>query len=409
MKKVLIWDYFPQKNIGGPAGYLYNVHKYLEEHPTSQITFLTDIVKKNKPNVEFQYQQINVRRRRIPFAQIFYQLEKAFEYCLKPFLTIPDEMPRNIDVNQFDFVHIHQVDQVSQFTKLYPHYKGKLILTSHCPCPFTIERMDSAASKNSSLHKLFVRLNPILLLPESRAYDKADYIMFPCEGARESYEKNPKIKQTFVKNNHKFFYVPSAIMDYQIGSRRVQKLSKFGIPNDAFVITYFGRHIPIKGYDILKDVGIKLLEKFPNLYFLCGGDGPITPPTHPRWKELGYINNLDDLLTQSSLYVLPNRETYFDLITLQILRAGVPLVMSSTGGNKLFMELPSMEVNGLVFFDIANVENLEYIISKMINLKQTSIEEYKEMGESNRKLFEKYFMLDKYINNYISCINNLEI
>ncbi len=409
MKKVLIWDYFPQKNIGGPAGYLFNVHKYLEEHPNSQITFLTDIVKKDYPDVEFQYQQINVRKRRIPFAQIFFQLEKAYEYCIKPFLTIPEDMPRNVDVNQFDFIHIHQADQVSQFAKLYPNYKGKLILTSHCPCPFTIERKDSAASKGSNLYKLLTFFNSLLLYPESRAYDKVNYIMFPCKGARESYEKNPKIKRSFIRNSRKFFYVPSAIMDHQVGNRDIQKLSELGIPDDAFVITYFGRHIPIKGYDILKDVGIKLLEKFPNLYFVCAGEGSVTPPVHQRWKELGFINNVDDLLPQSSLYVLPNRETYFDLITLQILRAGVPLLMSTTGGNKLFLELPASEIKGLVFFDIANIDHLEHLIAKMINLKQTSLEKYQAMGKLNRELFEKYFTLDKYISNYIKCINNLDI
>ena len=43
MKKVLIWDSFPLKNIGGPFGYCYNLHEFLKEHPTDQITFLSDI------------------------------------------------------------------------------------------------------------------------------------------------------------------------------------------------------------------------------------------------------------------------------------------------------------------------------------------------------------------------------
>ena len=42
MKKVLIWDTFPLENIGGPMGYLYNLHEYLKEHPSAQITFLSN-------------------------------------------------------------------------------------------------------------------------------------------------------------------------------------------------------------------------------------------------------------------------------------------------------------------------------------------------------------------------------
>ena len=44
MKKVLIWDTFPLENIGGPMGYLYNLHEYLKEHPSAQITFLSDLM-----------------------------------------------------------------------------------------------------------------------------------------------------------------------------------------------------------------------------------------------------------------------------------------------------------------------------------------------------------------------------
>lgn len=44
MKKVLIWDDFPMSNIGGPMGYCYNIHEYLKDHPTKQITFFVRLV-----------------------------------------------------------------------------------------------------------------------------------------------------------------------------------------------------------------------------------------------------------------------------------------------------------------------------------------------------------------------------
>ena len=232
--------------------------------------------------------------------------------------------------------------------------------------------------------------------------------MFPCAGAREPYEKDVEMRKTFLKNDKKFFYVPTAIVDYQPDKRTAQKLSELGIPKDAFVITYFGRHNSIKGYDILKKVGMSLLDKIPNLYFLCAGNGPILPPQHPRWIELGFINNVDDLLPQGDLYLLPNRETYFDLITLQILRASVPVIVSETGGNNFFQELPSDETIGMSFFDIENESQLETQVLQYVKLKIENPNRYKEIRQSNRKLFENYFTIDKYIAKYTESINQLE-
>lgn len=48
--KVLIWDNFQLKNIGGPMGYCYNIHEFLKKHPNNQIAFLSDYFK-NKTQV----------------------------------------------------------------------------------------------------------------------------------------------------------------------------------------------------------------------------------------------------------------------------------------------------------------------------------------------------------------------
>ena len=243
---------------------------------------------------------------------------------------------------------------------------------------------------------------------ECDAYDKTDFVMFPCPGARDPYEKCATMREAFVRNNKKFFYVPSSIVDYHPNPIFQQKLSDFQIPNDAFVITYFGRHNQIKGYDILVKIGMQLLEKYPNLYFLCAGNGPIPPPQHTRWIELGFINNVDDLLPQSSLYILPNRETYFDLITLQILRAGVPIALSNTGGNTYFQELPKEETRGMILFEINEPDRLISIVEDMMNMKISSPKLFDELRQCNRRLYEKNFTLDKYTNNYLEVINKLQ-
>lgn len=421
MKKVLIWDTFSLANVGGPSGYLYNIHEYLIKHPTPQITFLSDLIK-DKGTIPMRMQEGPrgiqktflervkelMRKPHKIFRRIFKTYYRIYDTCFSEFHKVKGQVPEDIDINQFDYVHVHILTHAAQFRMLFPNYRGKLILTSHCPCPWSDEILTYVFDENTIHYKFYnFLLKPFLLRKESQVYKSVDYIMFPCREARECYEKAGKIKKTFAQSEDKFIYVPSAITDYKADIEHCQKLSEFKIPADAFVIAYFGRHIPIKGYDILCKLGKKILDKYPQAYFLCGGVGIIDTPKHPRWLELGFINNVDDLLPQVSLYILPNRETYFDLITLQILCAGVPLILSSTGGNKYFKRLPSNETNGMRFFDIEDEQTLELHVKDIINAKESCMERYKEMRDSNRRLFEKYFTIDKYVEMYLQTIEQL--
>lgn len=409
MKKVLIWDIFARLNIGGPLGYLYNIREYLLEHPTEQITFLTDLVLAKYGDAEWLHpSNPYAHKPKTFFGKIWRFFAEKYYICIKPYKSVEFNVPKDINVNNYDYVHIHQVTHFQQFQKLYPDYQGKVILTSHSPCPFSDELIERSIGRHLILRKLLMLIRPFLLRMECDAYDKTNYVMFPCAGAREPYEKHEKMRKTFMRNDKKFFYVASSIVDYHPNIKTQQKFSEFGIPSDAFVVTYFGRHTAIKGYDILTRVGLNLLNKHPNLYFLCAGNGSLQPPHHPRWIELGFISNVDDLLPQSDLYILPNRETYFDLITLQILRAGVPVVLSNTGGNKYFLELPRDETKGMQFFDIDDTDKMIAIVEDVMKMKVSHPEQYAEMRQCNRKLFENYFTLDKYINNYLEVINKLQ-
>ena len=412
MKKVLIWDLFPRLNIGGPLGYLYNVRQYLLEHPAEQITFFTDLVLEKQGEAEWlQPTSLFLGEPKTRLGQLWRRIAGIYYTSIMPFRGLEFQVPQDINIDEYDFVHIHQVTHFQQFKQIFPDYKGKVIITSHSPCPFSDELVERSVSEKAKLYKWYKRIKPsihrYLIRKECEAYDMTDLVMFPCAGAREPYEKNEAMRKAFARNNDKFFYVPTAIVDYQPDKKTAQKLSDFGIPDDAFVITYFGRHNTIKGYDILKKVGLSLLEKNPKLFILCAGNGSIEPPQHPRWIELGFINNVDDLLPQGDLYILPNRETYFDLITLQILRACVPVILSETGGNSYFKELPKSETRGMMLFDINDEQHLEAIVQQCIELKEKDPKKYQEMRVLNRQLFEKYFTLDKYISTYLENINTL--
>ena len=55
-----------------------------------------------------------------------------------------------------------------------------------------------------------------------------------------------------------------------------------------------------------------------------------------RWIEVGWTDEPHSLTNASDCLVVPNRQTYFDLVILEGLSLGIPIVTSMTGGNKYF-------------------------------------------------------------------------
>ena len=397
MKKVLIWDDFPLINNGGPSGYLYNIHEYIKQQPVEHITFLSDLLAQQRINIHIREEGDN----KIPIVgRVLVHFKLIFKYSWgifrnKTHIVLPLEI-----LNEYDYIHFHNNPHVSQFKARYPNYSGKLILTSHCPCTWTDEILPRLPKYMSIFRKQ-------IFCQECRNFRITDYIMFPCKEAREPYEKYNEIERIFTSKEMAFFYVTSSITDVKINKEIMQSYASIGIPADAFVITYFGRHNYIKGYDILKTVGEKLLDRYPNLYFLCAGRGEIQPLNHERWIELGFVNNTAELLEQSDLYILPNRETYFDLVLLEVFRSCTYVIISDTGGNRYFKQYLDEERIGISFFDIKNIDSLLEQVSRCIEAKASNLERYRMYGKANRKIFEDSFTIDRYVKNYVEAIDNL--
>lgn len=415
MKKILIWDTVVLKDSGGPSGYLFNIHEYLKKKPNDQIVFLSDLTRlqkekdqhhetKKKNILDFFCQLIPLSIKKT--APMLF-LKKTVDNILylhlflwKQFQINPINIPPFIELNDFDFIHIHLIPDLLRFKKNFPFYKGKTILTSHCPCSWTDETI--------SYEKPWMRFfRPILLHHEICAYKQADYIMFPCKEAREPYEKVSKIKKTFHSFESKFFYVPTGILDASLKKEESINFKKLGIGDSDFVIGFFGRHEAIKGYDILKNVAGKQLSKHRHLFFLCAGTGKIAPLNHAHWIELGFVNNIQSILPRCDLYILPNRDTFFDLITLELLRAGTIVILSDNGGNRYFKNLPTNETIGISFFSPNNETGLIEMIDYEIEAKSKNPKNIVQRKMANSLLFQKYFSTKCFLTNYTNTIQNI--
>lgn len=401
--KILIWDlYINIKNCGGPAGYLYNWQEYLKTTDKySNIYFLKDVlkIKDQEEPKRFQYKRLLNFIYSIDLLKIRYIIKiiRMYIYWKKP--TSMD-LIKSIDLNEYDVIHFHVAYHLIKAIPLLKNYKGKIILTTHSPEPLSREVCACIPAYYLHIKKFLIdKMENI----ELDSWKKADYMIFPVETAIEPYYISKKLGFFLQNNKKKILFCPTSILDSEIVINRKIFKDKCNIPNDAFIITYIGRHSEIKGYDQLVKLGKIILNKYPNVYFVIGGlykTGQVL--NHPRWMELGWINYSSQLIANSDLFILPNKETYFDIVALEVLRSGTPLMMSNTGGNKYFKSLKGN--NGLRFFDYGDFNKQMNIIEDLLNM---TTDERKEMRESNQSLFHSNFRMETFFIRYESLIETI--
>lgn len=405
--KILIWDYpFSLKNSGGPAGYLYNIHEYLKlQGWPSEIFFLKDLLSiPNNPmsNHQKYLKYLNL----IDKIDILglWDLVNGFRGIKTWYKKYKDEVFKNIDFNEYDAIHFHVSHHLLSSYDILKDYEGIKILTSHSPQPL-YEEYCVFKKPYSYLNKIVKnKLQP----KEIQAWKLADKIMFPVKDASEVYYSDKILKDYIISNPDKFVYCPTALYD-QPSNDSIQEINmreKLNIPTDSFILSYIGRHNTIKGYDQLLNIGKTLLKEHPNLYIVVAGNqGPLKGLSHPRWIELGWVNYGRQIINQSDAFILPNQQTYFDIVALEVLREGTPLILTLTGGNKYFNNFDAKEKQGLFFYDYSSPEQVLKIINALLSSKQSN--EIYKMRQANLNLYRSNFTMPIYISNYTALIKTM--
>ncbi len=385
MKKLLI--YFPKEKLlpkGGPAGYLYNLKKGLDgiEFSDIQISFYNNLKKQLEDN--------KVLRDRIPKRIKDIRRLIKFSRYLKKKYSIDETLFK------YDMIHFHSTEDMYLNRKFLENYQGKVILTSHTPCAPYKEIIGRLNPIDYKLHKK--RINKLIEM-DIYAFKRADYIIFPCKEAEEPYYHTFENYDN-IRDDLKYRYLLTGNIEAKTNVNRKQIREKYGIPEDAFLITYVGRHNEIKGYNNLKKIGKDIVEEYSNVYFLIAGkEEPITGLKHKRWIEAGWTNDPHSIVSASDMFILPNQETYFDLVLLEVLSLGIPVLLSNTGGNKYFKKFNS---DSLMIYD-----NLEQAKELIENFMKKDSKERKELGLVNKQIFDNNFTTSIFAKEYIKIIRTL--
>ncbi|MDE5759294.1 MAG: glycosyltransferase family 4 protein, partial [Allobaculum sp.] len=364
------------------------IRQYINETPVDNIYFLKDLI--GIDNATFVRSKTLNKFKKYDFLNLFDRIN-ALRNILKWFRKVEPENIGNLDLNQFDVIHFHVSYHINNASKILKKYKGKIVLTTHSPEPLSHEAL--ASYPRISLIK------PILLRmlenAELRNWYKADFMMFPVEGAVEPYFVNSKMKYFLEHNKSKLKFCPTSIVQSRIERDKIWLCDLLSIPHDSIIISYVGRHNIVKGYDQLVELYKRIHKKYSNVYFVCAGNiSEIDYPHDDNWIELGWIDYGPKLIASSDLFVLSNKETYFDIITLEVLRAGTPILMSKTGGNKHFLTYKKEERQGILFYEYGDIDKEVELVEVFINSDSLTIE---KMRERNMELYNKYFTPKSYL------------
>lgn len=385
--KVLIYmDINDLKPVGGPRGYLYNLSIGLKKN--AGVYFLNS----NALNEEDSSKSKKIFKKIIP-ANLWTKMS-LFKYINS--IIDSDGCESKVDFSNYDAVHFHSTFDLYKNRNLLKKYNGKIILTSHSPQAPYLELKDLMINSNFPnflIQKIISKLEKI----DIYAFTNCTDIIFPCEDAMEPYFNTFKyFKENYSKLSNKIHFLLTGI-------NRPTNIKKVNISRskNGFLVCYIGRHNQVKGYDLLLKAAKKISQIDSSVEFIIAGK---EYPLHSdkklkNWHELGWTNNPMGIEAASDLFVLPNRETYFDLALLEAISVPSVVLISKTGGNKYFQKFNSKSIN---FFEPNNVDDL---VDKILSIKNNV--NISEAKSQNKEIYENNFTPQIFAKNYIRMVKNI--
>lgn len=352
------------KPTGGSAGYLYNLQNSIKNNN------IQDIVIINQEN-----------------KNIFTRIKKVFLSRRKRKIALYKQTVNNKEnlkiLTKSEIIHFHTVPDMYFFSKVYDIKKHVVLLSHHAPelseeyaARLYIESNGFNKQKNCSI-KTQQRNMDIF------AFKNADYLVYPCKGAIKPYIN------FFIKHNidylKKIKYVITSSEPFAPKISQNKYKDKFNIPHDKKIIAYVGRKEIIKGFDVFCNIA-KELKDNNNFFFVSIGSGDIKAPNQSNFLDIGWSDDPDSFVNMADILIVPNRNTYFDLIIVQALSINKTIITTNTGGNNWF------EDKNINLFFVA-IDNINAFIEKLND---------KAIYDKNTKNIDLY---NKYLNNDIFAKN----
>lgn len=372
---------------GGPAGYLFNLreglNKYKNFDELEEIEFIDrqEYLYKTRTNTKKKMKNYIIK---VPYIYEQYLIRRYKDYINTPFDISSSE----------NICHVHTPLDFMRVKKMEKNYK--IIFTPHSPEASYIEVLASLRSSNKKYD--FRKLEKFLKSIDIETFKQADYLIFPSKEAMEPYyETLPEFKEIIKDKKIYFMMTGTKALKYDKDKQQIRK--QYNIPHDAFVISYVGRHNWVKGFSNLVEFSKELLNISKDIYILTAGTGDIKPLDDERWIDVGWTSDPGAIINASDIFILPNNRTYFDLILLEVISLGKPVLASKTGGNITVANY----TDGVHLYDKSSVNDFLSHVEDVYNNREL----LNYMGECNLKAYNNQFKIDNFAERYINVIREI--
>ena len=248
---------------GGPSAVCFYYMKEQERRQSNDFEFLPSL----NQNESLHKKESNIQEMS---PQWISRLYKNVKYIIKYNLFLGGHYPvAAFDFSEFDIVHFHDARDLYVRRYELEKYNGIVVLQSHTPQPPGHELYNAIPS---NIRHFIPFLRKRLERMDRTAFERADYIIFPCEDAEEPYFNDWPFYKTIHDNKKDHYkYVLTGIPPTNPKRTRTEVLSELGLSDSSFIVSYVGRHNEVKGYGNLKIIGDKMLSSDGETWFVCAG------------------------------------------------------------------------------------------------------------------------------------------
>ena len=185
-----------------------------------------------------------------------------------------------------------------------------------------------------------------------------------------------------------------------IGARNPDLVRKeLGLPPSAKIILTVSRLVEEKGHRYLVDAAKKVLEEFPDAYFVIVGWGPLENSLKSQVKSLGLHErvflpgrmDIRDVLPLADIYAEPAVMTDLPIAIMEAMRLAKPIVASTIG------EIPVFVQDGKTGF-LVNPKDSDSLAKKITQLLKDQALRQK-FGKTAEQTVQRY-SLEEYEKNF---------
>jgi len=285
------------------------------------------------------------------------------------------------------FVHAHSVLDAYTLRRLV-HIP--MILTVHTPEPldkeigYLLERRYGSASE---------KLLRWIAHAEREAFQMAYALFYPSKEATEAHlTALPWLEEVF--SNKKVYFILTGVPAMKRYPSAEKLREQLGV-GDAIFVLYVGRYNTIKGFDLY----IEIFRRLQGHPFVFGslGRGDIQAPKAPGFIDLGWVDDPSPFMSAADLLVLPSRMSYFDLVGLEAMSLGLPILASAVGGNKTLAQYS----RGVVLFKSGDADAGA---RALLDVAQAGRSWLRELGVANARAYQDHFTLEKFAKRYLDAV-----